>query len=163
MVFLDNNNLDVNSSHKRSGNGVQGRQLQVDNHSGFTYTIAMTKPIIAGIWQLGKHRGIKVSDVPSEYLQWICQTARSVSVVRSAWRILHQRQNELRRSVKKKKQAKQRKIAQERRTLSSKHNTHQVQVVAVNKSMHKYELRCIECDAHIQWLSSKDAEMLTKQ
>ena len=142
---------------------VQGRQLQVDNHSFFTYTITMTKPIIAGIWQLGKHRGVKVSDVPSEYLQWICQTARSVSVVRSAWRILQIRQGELRGAVKKKKQAKQRKIKQERRTQSRKHLKHQCEVRAVNKSMHKYELRCIQCDAHIQWLSSKDAEMLTKQ
>ena len=142
---------------------VQGRQLQVDNHSGFTYTIAMTKPIIAGIWQLGKHRGIKVSDVPSEYLQWICQTSRSLTAVRSAWRILQIRQGQLRRAVKKKKHAKQRKIKQERRTHSGKHLKHQCEVRAVNKSMHKYELRCTQCDAHIQWLSSKDAEMLAKQ
>lgn len=43
-----------------------------------------------------------------------------------------------------------------------KHLDHQV-VIAPGSGPHAYQLRCTECDAHIQWLSQVQAEYLVEE
>lgn len=97
-------------------------------------------------WQIGKHRGQLLRDLPDSYLRFVCATQQKTRHHKLAMGELAHRRRRLRISVEHKRN---------HRHTQNRHLQHQAEIRPCKSGPHRYELWCLECDQHIQWVSSR--------
>lgn len=104
-------------------------------------------------WRLSPHKGKHIHSVPSDYLEWCLHTVGGVALAQ-ARRELRRRHSETVKLTRHK---------QRRRREHHRHHTHRCEATECHKGPHRYQLRCVECDSHIQWLSKAQYEVIVNK
>lgn len=95
------------------------------------------------IWRLKPHSGKHIHAVPSDYLEWALRSCKGQHQ-QSALRELRRRHSNMKSQSKTKRS---------HEIIFNKHHNHPMTAEPYQSGPHKYRLRCLKCDAHIQWLS----------
>ena len=102
------------------------------------------------IWRLRPHSGKHIQAVPSDHLEWAVRSSHGQHQQR-ALRELRRRRTELITKTKPKRS---------HQIIQHKHRNHPMSAELCESGPHRYRLRCVRCDAHIQWLTQSDYQKI---